>query len=600
MLLGLCHGTSTIRSDDAFLHLAAGREIVNLGTLPGDDTLLDSEEPGPWIMHSWLAELLFYGAMQVGGIHLLLCLRALLVGLTLVLLFTLLRGQGAPPWLAALLAAAVLLAPGIRAVLMRPLLFTHLFFVLYLLVILQVRRGRWPAWRLWVLPLVMLPWANLHAGHVAGVALAVLALVALLVEDRAGWRSPDAPRAATVVLPLVATLGATLVNPYGPKIWLYALRFGGEGRYAGQVWEWVAASPSREPALFALLGVGLLVAVAASRRMLLLPVVVAVTLMATPLLAARFLFHGAVGAALALGMGLPLLGAGRALAWTRRLPVATGPTLAGLVLVTALAHGVATEEGFRFSVDHRFFPIQAVRFMQQNRLEGRMLNFREWGGYLLWHRPGRKVFVDGRVAASAGKQLADYLAVAEARPGFGNVLNRRQVQLILSPHHMLRPGPGAPLQPIAHDRNWALTYFDDVALIYQRVTPNSREELRRLAFSTLVPGDDASPFRRSAPPQQVEAELRRAQATMPSARVKTYLGVLLLAAGKYDEAEQALRGALVLRPDSPPVLNNLGVLAMRRKDTAGARRLFQRVLELDPGHKNARLNLDSLGVARAR
>ena len=425
------------------MHLAAGREIVTLGALPGQDTMLDAEKPGPWVLHSWLAEVIFYGATEAGGLHLLMGLRALLVAGTLALIFCLLRARGSPPWLAALLAAAVFLIPGIRSVLMRPLLFTHLFLVFYLFVILQVRAGRWPARRLWILPLVMVAWANLHAGHLVGAAVAGMAMAAFALERIFRRPGAGAIRAGQAEVPLAATLLATLANPYGAGVWSYALGFSGGGSYSGQVWEWVAATPAREPAMFILIGAGALASLFCIRRLFLLPLLLAAALMAMPLVASRFLFHGAVGAALALGTALPLL-----TPVLRRLPewlsARAAPTAAALLLVAMTVHGVWRGEGFRFRVDESFFPVSAVRFMARHGLEGRLLNFREWGGYLLWHRPGRKVFIDGRVAASAGDQLRDYLAVAEARPGFGHVLNRRQVAIILTPHHLLRPAAGAP------------------------------------------------------------------------------------------------------------------------------------------------------------
>jgi len=593
LVLAASGAVAPIRSDDAFLHLASGRELVRLGHLPQQDTLLDAERPGPWVLHSWLAELIFYGAAQLGGLPLLMALRGLLVCATLAALFCLLRARGSPGWLAALATGAAFLAPGIRSVLTRPLLFSHLLLVVFLYVLLQVRAGRWSAARLWLLPSLMVPWANLHAGHVAGAGVVVLALVALAAEQVFPPRDGQGVSLRRAALPLAATLLATLANPYGHGVWLYALGFGGDGQYAGQVWEWVAATPGRQPWLFLWLGVGALAALAAARRLMVLPWLVAAALLVSPLVASRFAFHGAVGAALALGLAVP------ALRSAARPLLRPGPArllwALALALPLAAAGGSLRSTGaFHSAVDERFFPVGAVRFMERNMVKGRLLNYREWGGYLLWNRPGRKVFMDGRVAASAGAQLADYLAVVEAKPGYGHVLNRRGVQVVLSPHHMLRPADGAPLQPMARDPAWALTYFDDVALIYQRVIPASAEHLRRVAYRTLAPGDDRAPVRRGADPDLAEAELRRALATAPSTRAATYLGVLLMGRGRLEEAEQVLSAALVRSPGSLPLLNNLGVAAMRLGNRDEAMRLFKQVLKLNPEHKNAWRNLKSL------
>ena len=63
--------TGLVRSDDAWLHLAAGREIVTRGALPDRDVFLhenDRDRGAPWLIHSWLAEVIAYGAMRAGGL----------------------------------------------------------------------------------------------------------------------------------------------------------------------------------------------------------------------------------------------------------------------------------------------------------------------------------------------------------------------------------------------------------------------------------------------------------------------------------------------------------------------------------------------------
>ena len=596
LLAALCaaHGTALVRSDDAWMHLAIGRLITERGELPAKDVFLNSGEPAPWTIHSWLSEVVFYRIMDTGELPLLLAFRALMMVATLVLLLLLLRRLGAPPWLAALLCCGVLLAPGIRTTLMRPLLFSHLLLVVFLTVLYQVRAARWSARALWVLPALMVPWANLHAGHLVGVPLIFLLVAAALADRLFKREGATGPSWRVVAIPAVATFAASLVNPYVHRIWAYALGFAGGGQYQGQVWEWVPAAPSREPLLFCFLGAAWLVALLRIRRADPFHLLVVVLLTVMPLTATRFLFHGAAGAALALAEGLPAL-----LAWvkSKRLRALTpwlGTPVAVAVMVALLWITVSRQHAFAFKVDDSFFPVAAVRFLNDNKVNGKVLNLREWGGYLMWHRPGKKVFVDGRVAVSAGKVIQDYAAVAEAHRGFGNVLDRRRVEIIITSYPVLRPSAGFDVQPLAHDGNWALVYFDDVALIYARVNARNRDLIQRSGYRALIPSSNSRPFRRGATPALVEAESRRALARTPSERAATYLGLMLMRRKAHVEAEKALRVAVKLNPRSARSLNNLGVAVMRQGAKARARVIFLRVLELDPEHKNARRNLEFL------
>ena len=596
LLVALCaaHGTALVRSDDAWMHLAIGRMIVERGELPEKDVFLNSGEPAPWTIHSWLSEVVFYKVFGAGGLTMLLGLRALMVAAALALLMLLLLRLGSPPWLAALLCCLALLAPGIRSTLMRPLLFSHLLLVVFLLVLYQVRAGRWGPRPLWVLPALMVPWANLHAGHLVGAPLACLLLVAALADRALKRQTGGGISWRAAALPVAATVAATLVNPYVHRIWAYALGFTGGGQYQGQVWEWVSASPSREPVLFCALGAAWLVLLLRLRRADPMHILVVLMLTLMPLAATRFLFHGAVGVVLALAEGLPALAVGVKGATTRRWAARGGTLAATAVMAALLWHAVAHKQAFALKVDDSFFPVAAVRFLEDNNVDAKVLNLREWGGYLMWHRPGKKVFVDGRVAVSAGKVIEDYAAVAEAHRGFGNVLDRHRIELVVTSYPVLRPSPGFEVQPIAHDGHWVLVYFDDVVLVYARVNQRNRDLIQRSGYRSLIPSSNSRPFRRGATAALVETESRRALALTPSERAATYLGLMLMRRKAHKEAEKALAVAVKLNPGSARALNNLGVAVMRHKDTARAKKIFKRVLELDPQHKNARKNLELL------
>lgn len=72
------------------------------------------------------------------------------------------------------------------------------------------------------------------------------------------------------------------------------------------------------------------------------------------------------------------------------------------------------------------------------------------------------------------------------------------------------------------------------------------------------------------------------------------LGVALARQGRTGEALQVLRRANVLLPDHPPLLNNLGYVLLMDGQHEAARQMFDRVLQLAPDHAKARQNLARL------
>jgi hypothetical protein len=49
--------------------------------------------------------------------------------------------------------------------------------------------------------------------------------------------------------------------------------------------------------------------------------------------------------------------------------------------------------------DKGTYPYEAVNYVKQNPIRGNMLNFYNWGGYLIWQLPQYKTFIDGRMTS---------------------------------------------------------------------------------------------------------------------------------------------------------------------------------------------------------
>src|SRR4030095_3604637 len=82
---------------------------------------------------------------------------------------------------------------------------------------------------LWLLPLVFALWANLHGGWIVGGGLVfVWAAIAVIQRREDGLR---------LVLVGIATLAATLVNPYGVRLWMFLLETVRIGREDIAEWE---------------------------------------------------------------------------------------------------------------------------------------------------------------------------------------------------------------------------------------------------------------------------------------------------------------------------------------------------------------------------
>jgi tetratricopeptide (TPR) repeat protein len=86
----------------------------------------------------------------------------------------------------------------------------------------------------------------------------------------------------------------------------------------------------------------------------------------------------------------------------------------------------------------------------------------------------------------------------------------------------------------------------------------------------------------------------------PSARSYLFLGLSYTHLGRFDEAKQYFRLGLKLDPHNSPCLFNLGYIAERQGDSAGASAIFQRVLLSNPNFPDALLELAKLRTESKR
>ncbi len=220
---------------DVWWHLQNGKVVLTTGTVPHGDIYSYTVPGARWIMQQWLLEAGMYALEQTLGYWADVLLFALVTAGVYAILFGLLRASGAGRWaaVAAALGAMVLDAPSWGV---RPQIWTTLFFVAYLALLLRYRRraqvaGPAPpgprAWlgpdrALWLLPPIMLLWANFHAGFSVGLLLLGAFIAGEIANRLLGW--PAAPIRPLIAV-TVACAAVSLLNPNGLDLWLYPITY---------------------------------------------------------------------------------------------------------------------------------------------------------------------------------------------------------------------------------------------------------------------------------------------------------------------------------------------------------------------------------------
>jgi hypothetical protein len=206
LLLLLLAALFTLRTDDLYWLVQAGRDILSSGHLPTQNRYSFTAPDYPWQTHEWLAEVLAAHASEPA---LFLC------GMLLCWTPIVLVARVSTSWPALAGLSVLVLETGLAGMVLRPYLPGRALLAATLL----LRKP--PPW--WAALFGFALWVNLHGSF--GFGLFILAVRAAL-EDRA-W------------LPaLAAGCAGVLLNPYGLQGALFPLRYLGARPFVDYITEW--------------------------------------------------------------------------------------------------------------------------------------------------------------------------------------------------------------------------------------------------------------------------------------------------------------------------------------------------------------------------
>jgi hypothetical protein len=527
-----------MRNADLWWHLAAGRLIVSAHAIPTVDPWTFTAAGHPWLDHEWLAQCIFYLWVRgCGAEGLVLWFFGILLLTAGLLHDGILRWTGRPlVGLACALWAIAVASPFFE---IRPHLYTLLGLALLLRWILVLGTpDRW-----W-LPLLFIPWANLHAGVVLGLLVVGtwgLAWV-LAGSDPETTRGGRLRRAGAV---LGACCLAATINPHGVHLLTYPLRvaWGTSGTFR-QLVEYLPpfAQAGVRPALYpwalGALGVALLALVLQGRvqardvRLWAVLGTAGLTL-AMSLVSARFVPLFAIAQAPVLAAALTAMvevrgsrrsrGRSRAMRWGL-------PALAALAGLIALQRYPLRLDLFRNLTSEESFPIEVADFMERNQLHGNVFSYAGWGGYLDWRTNGRlRVYYDSRADTVFGPETyRRYVQVQFLLPGWMETVETSTADYFLWPREPWAQLPDVgQARALAASGRWQIIYSDFASVLLVR---------RSLELPATL------------------------AATPDSANRRLALGVEAMERGQAGEARRLLEGALAMDPLLLPACRNLAIV----------------------------------------
>lgn len=505
-----------IDDPDFFWHLATGKWIYEHKELPKEDpfsytTSLQTQKEistaKTMLTQYWLANLIQYGVYKAGYYPGIIALRLAIALCILLILLLRLKEMGL-----SITASIVILLPLAYLLTVfkgdRPNQMTFLFLAVFLFLLPSLKKGKNIGY---LLPFSFLVWANIHGGFILGTVISLIYIFSELIRWLLARKGvlPGYPLNKKLLFFAVVTVIAGMVNPNG-YLSIYRLSV----RQASFTYK---TTENFSPLAYMHQGNYTLLFSTMSLFVLSLFSIFLYILLSVkgtlksckgfdgspPLLSRdssrQNIFVSAISKSLEEILLVIFLGS---LAFTavRYLPLFAIavtpiigqmlldkpdlrikqlskfliPEMVALVAFCLVAYGAYPATLLKKPIIGSDYPVAAVKFIKEHGIEGRVFNYIDWGGYLIWNfYPEKVVFTDGRILSQKLKKL--YLSVSNGsresimgEPAYQAVLDTYSVKHILIPPVDLT-GYFLPLVPVlVNDPAWRLIFTSENCLFFTK------------------------------------------------------------------------------------------------------------------------------------
>lgn len=455
-------------------HILTGNLILQTHRVSTSDIFSFRTTGYPSFPHEWLSQVIFavvYDWLGLDGI-------VLLCGLIVMLTWGIVYYQAmhtSKSFFGALLLIALGVAASQIHVLPRPHIFTYLLTAIWILLLDSLEEHKTRSW--WLVPCTMLLWVNMHGMFVLGIAILGIYLMGdFLDHPTMSWFGTD--KARVLLLASALSIIATFISPSGPKIWEAIVALGSNAYITSKIPEYQSPNfhlPETWPFIIILLLtiVGL---AGTTARLPWKQTLLFVSFTGMALYTSRMIpVFAIVATPIAAKAITDWLRENYSQSWFFNLEQNTyriNSTSNGLIWVfaTVLLVGLLLKSGRTIDpqaqgnvFDKRFFPVEAVSWLETHAQNGHMFNEFDWGGFLLlklW--PNQQIFMDGHTHIYGEALTREYERVITLGNGWERVLTKYDVKWII-----IRAN--TPLaDQLVSSPHWKTAYQDQTAIIFVR------------------------------------------------------------------------------------------------------------------------------------
>jgi hypothetical protein len=167
-----------------------------------------------------------------------------------------------------------------------------------------------------------------------------------------------------------------------------------------------------------------------------------------------------------------------------------------LIVLMIIRYSNKIGKDLRFGINQGLYPIGAVNFLKDNSVQGNVFNLYEWGGYLSFNLPEKKIFIDGKGVEGGDYFFDAYIYLINGGLEYNEYFEKFNINfLVIRPSFTF--GSHIPLiDRLYDDDNWQLIYADENSLIFIKYLDENKYILdkfnvpKKSIYTTLISCSD--------------------------------------------------------------------------------------------------------------
>jgi hypothetical protein len=479
ILIFILRGPVNLLGDaDTGYHIRAGEYIMANLAVPHYDIFSYISPPLAWTAHEWLSEVIFALIHKSFGLTGVVVVMALIIASVYTILLRFLKASGIGIIVSAFIVALATSASVIHW-LARPHIFSLLITLIWYIVLdtYQYKHKNY----LYLLPPIMLLWVNLHGGFIAGFLLFAVYITGntfMAIFKRDDRQDKFGKVKKLLIFSFICIL-VTLINPKGYKILLFPFNLISNTFIMNNVNEFLSPNFHQNLRYEYMLLLMILVFGVSVLRLNAIEIMLVLLFTHMSLYSARYIPLYAIILSPILANQIDNILkefkekrlVKRILALSERTAKTDSTAkyhIWSIVTVLLIAFMVYTGK-VQYEFNRKKLPVDAVQFLQKEKLKGNMFNNDEFGDFIIYSAwPEYKVFFDGRSDMYGENIGNEYLKITQIKSGWDDVLKKYNVNWLIFQTR-------SALSNLLLERNdWKLIYSDKVANIFVRNTPENQ------------------------------------------------------------------------------------------------------------------------------